>query len=73
MASFRPEDEKATLKEQLDRLYEANKYLVQGHFYLTAKNIISLDVDSQIRDNYAKAYALLPQSPYLKKYFEVNP
>lgn len=65
-----PGDERDALKAQLDRLYEANRYLVQGHFYLTAANIISLDVESQIRDNYQKAYELLPESEYLRKFFE---
>jgi spermidine synthase len=68
-----PADEKDELKKQLDRLYEGNRHLILGHFYLTAKSIISMNVDVNIRDDYRKAYDLIPESEYLMRFFIENP
>jgi hypothetical protein len=67
-----PEDEREELKKQLNRLYEGNKYLILGHFFLTARSIVSMNVDGSIRENYRKAYDLIPESMYLKNYLEIN-
>jgi len=64
-----PENEKSELKKQIDRLYEGNKDLIMGHYFLTAKQIISSNVDKSISDYYKKAYELIPESSYLKEYF----
>jgi spermidine synthase len=64
-----PDDKKAELKRQLDRLFEGNLNLVQGHCFLTSKNYLKLDVDTAVQNYYSKAYKLIPESTYLKKYF----
>jgi len=63
--------QKAEVKKQLDQLYEGNKDLILGHFYLDV-NAIGMDTKANVMDYYKKAFKLIPESTYLKKYMNEN-
>lgn len=67
-----PEDQKAELKKQLDRLYEGNQYLFTGHAAMAASSYSRLNVEATMKEYYSKAYKLIPESTYLQNYFKVN-
>ncbi len=73
-----PPSEKPRLGRELARLFEGNKALVKGHAFYIAR--LNLQPDPEMLSNfnyliitsYSRAYRFIPESTYLKKFFEEN-
>ncbi len=71
-----PPKERKGLEERMAGLFDGYKALIKGHAYYVAR--VSLDPDPDmlmkfnylIVTNYSKAYKRLPESAYLKRFFE---
>jgi hypothetical protein len=70
-----PGQSKDTLKNRLAKLYEGKQYLMMGHAARTYKQLLSAtgggppEIDSLIQQYYSRAAALLPENPFLRRYF----
>jgi hypothetical protein len=65
-----PREQQSELARQLDRLYQGNKDLMQGHYFATTKNFLKLNVDDYIAHYYFQAWQKIPESTYLRNYFK---
>jgi spermidine synthase len=73
-----PPSEKPRLGAELARLFDGNRALIKGHAFYVAR--LSLQPDPEMLSNfnfliissYSRAYRDIPESTYLKKFFEEN-
>jgi hypothetical protein len=73
-----PPSEKPGLSAELARLFDGNRALIKGHAFYVAR--LSLQPDAEMLSNfnfliissYSQAYRDIPESTYLKKFFEEN-
>lgn len=73
-----PPSEKPRLGAELARLFDGNRALIKGHAFYVAR--LSLQPDPEMLSNfnfliissYSQAYRDIPESTYLKKFFEEN-
>jgi spermidine synthase len=73
-----PPSEKLRLRAELARLFDGNRALIKGHAFYIARLNLQPDADMLsnfnylIIRNYSQAYRDIPESTYLKKFFEEN-
>jgi spermidine synthase len=73
-----PAAEKSNLRTELARLFSGNKALIRGHAFYVAR--MNLQPDPEMLSNfnyliikyYSQAYRNIPESAYLKRFFEEN-
>jgi spermidine synthase len=73
-----PETERPLLAAQLARVLEGNKALIKGHAYYIAR--LNLQPDAAMLSNfnyliihfYSQAFRAIPQSAYLRRFFQEN-
>jgi len=73
-----PESERPGLQSELSRLFDGDKALVKGHAFYVAR--LNLQPDPEMLSNfnyliiscYSQAYREIPESTYLKRFFEEN-
>jgi len=73
-----PPSEKQKLAAELDRLFDGNRALIKGHAFYVAR--LNLQPDPEMLSNfnyliirnYSEAFRDIPDSMYLKKFFEEN-
>jgi len=73
-----PPSEKPELGAELGRLFDGNRALIKGHAFYIAR--LNLQPDREMLSNfnyliirsYSQAYRDIPESTYLKKFFEEN-
>jgi hypothetical protein len=73
-----PASEKPRLGVELARLFDGNRALIKGHAFYVARLYLQPDPEMLsnfnflIISNYSRAYRAIPESTYLKKFFEEN-
>jgi hypothetical protein len=73
-----PDADKAGLSKELERLLRGDRALIRGHAFYVAR--LNLQPDPEMLSNfnylvirnYSEAYRLIPESSYLKDFFEKN-
>jgi spermidine synthase len=65
-----PEQQEDKLRSELERLCEGYRYLLVGHSLIALSDFTGEDVTPYVWDYYGRAFQLLPESTYLKRYLE---